>query len=335
MADHAVLVLPSANRVYAQQGPALLAAELAALNELALDWALTAIAVTELAGVPYVTFTGHLDDRALAVVSNLSAAYALFTRDGDALAPVAMRRLERWDDDLLTIQRYSGKTNEQLTRLLLNLSVAAGSGASAFVGTARPRVFDPLCGRGTTLNAAVLRGFDAAGVDVDKRDVDAYVHFFTTWLKDKRAKHSSKRSGVRTTITFAANKAAQKRGDEQEVVVIADDTTDAVRHLGKSSVDVIVTDLPYGVQHGSHTEGDLRRSPADLLSAALPVWRAVLRPGGAVGLAWNTRVLDLDAISAALSEHGFTVLTGPAFEQFTHRVDQAVTRDVVVARTSG
>ena len=331
MADHAVLVLPSANRVYAQQGPELLAAELRALNTLALNDALSAIAVTELAGVPYVTFRGELDQDALSVVSNLSGAYALFRRDGDALRPVGMRRLARWDDDLITIQRYSGKTNEQFTRLLLNLTIAASRGAAAFTGDARLRVLDPLCGRGTTLNAAVLCGFDAAGVDIDKRDVDAYIHFLTTWLKDKRAKHSSKRSGGRTTITFAADKDAQKRGNEQEVTVMVGDTTDAVGQLGKSSVDVIVTDLPYGVQHGSHTEGTLRRSPADLLAVALPVWRTLLRPGGAIGLAWNARVLDRAAVIDALRDNGLTAAAGEPFEQFAHRVDQAVTRDVVIA----
>src|SRR5206468_4139352 len=125
-----------------------------------------------------------------------------------------------------------------------------------------------------------------------------------------------------TTVTFAADKEAQKRGDGQEVVVIAADTTEAVRHLGKSSVDVIVADLPYGVQHGSHAEGELRRSPADLLAAALPVWRTVLRPGGAIGLAWNTRVLDRDAVAAAMSGNGLAVVVGEALERFTHRVDQ-------------
>ena len=331
MADHAVLVLPSANRVYAQRGPELLAAELAALNELALHGSLAAIDVRALAGVPYVTFSGELDGDALAVVSNLSAAYALFSLDDGALTPIAMRRLHRWDDDLVTIQRYSGKTNEQLTRLLLNLTVAAAGGADPFTGRARPRVLDPLCGRGTTLNAAVSYGFDAAGVDIDKRDVDAYVHFFTTWLKDKRAKHAAKRSGARTTISFAADKDAQKRGETQEVVAIVGETTDAVRQLGKSSVDVIVTDLPYGVQHGSQSAGSLRRSPAELLAEALPVWRTVLRAGGAMGLAWNTRVLDREAVSEMLRDNGLAVVTGEPFERFAHRVDQAVTRDLVVA----
>jgi tRNA G10 N-methylase Trm11 len=193
-------------------------------------------------------------------------------------------------------------------------------------------VLDPLCGRGTTLNAAVLCGFDAAGIDQDRKDVDAYLQFFTTWLKDKRAKHTSRRTGVRTAITLAADKDAQREGRVQEVVIACDDTTRAVEHLGKSSVDAVVADLPYGVQHGSSGSSGLRRSPADLLTAALPVWRSVLRPGGAIGLSWNTRVLPRVRLVEAVGDAGFTVVEGEPFAGFAHRVDQSIERDILLAR---
>ena len=48
---------------------------------------------------------------------------ALFERDGDALRPVELPRRDRFDDDLLTILKYPGKTNELFTKLLLNVTV--------------------------------------------------------------------------------------------------------------------------------------------------------------------------------------------------------------------
>jgi SAM-dependent methyltransferase len=329
---HAALVLPSANRVYAGAAPALLAAELEALSLLALGGRIGDVQVTTLGGAPYVTFGGDLDGDALAAVSNLSALYALFAVEGDLLRPADLRRLDRWDDDLVTIQRYTGKTNEQLTRLLLNLAVAAGPGAAAFTGGTRPRVLDPLSGRGTTLNVALLCGFDAAGIDHDRKDVDAHLQFLTTWLKAKKAKHSSKRSGARTTLVLAPDKEAMKAGASQELVVAAGDTTSVVDHLGKSSVDAVVTDLPYGVQHGSQAGDGLRRSPAELLAKGLPAWRAALRPGGGLALSWNTKVLPRTELVALLEGARFEVLEGGPFDRFAHRVDQAIDRDVVVAR---
>lgn len=327
MGAYAVLIQPSANRVYAQAAPALTAAELRAMDDLALGGLVTGIAVTELAGVPYVTF--EAPEAALPVAANLSARHALFAVEGDLLRPLEVAALDRWDADLVSIQRYPGRTNEQLTRLLLNLALAAsGAGAAAFTGNVRPRVLDPLCGRGTTMNVAARCGLDAAGIDLDRKDVDAYLQFFTTWLKGKRAKHTSRRVGPVTTVSFAPAKGESR----QEVVTVAADTGEAVRHLGGGSCDVIVTDLPYGVQHGSTAGDALRRSPADLLAAALPAWRKVLRPGGALAASWNTKVLPRRELVAALEAGGFTALTGATYESFAHRVDQAVVRDVVVAR---
>ena len=63
--------------------------------------------------------------------------------------------------------------------------------------TERLRVLDPLCGRGTTLNQALMYGWHAAGVDVDERDVEAYAAFLPRWLKDKRLKHTAATSRLR------------------------------------------------------------------------------------------------------------------------------------------
>ena len=63
--------------------------------------------------------------------------------------------------------------------------------------TERLHVLDPLCGRGTTLNQALMYGWHAAGVDVDERDVEAYAAFLPRWLKDKRLKHTAGTSRLR------------------------------------------------------------------------------------------------------------------------------------------
>src|SRR5438105_2964129 len=134
-----------------------------------------------------------------------------------------------------------------------------------------------------------------------------------------RTHHRCTRCSSATASACAADKDAAKAGAGQEVVILTGDTTTAVSHLGKASVDVVVTDLPYGVQHGSQGAAGLRRSPADLLVAALPAWRSVLRPGGAVGLSWNTKVLPRAELVAVLAAAGLTAVTG---DGFAHRVDQ-------------
>lgn len=332
---YCLLLSPSANRVYTSAAPRLSVAELAVLAETALDGRVGSIESGRPFGAEAVTFETELalSPSDVAVVSAMSAALALFeVVEGGLLRPVVVPSLEQWPDDLVTIQRYPGKTNEQFTRLMVNLALSVSRGSAPFNGT-KLRVLDPLCGRGTTLNQAVLLGHDAVGIDMDKTDVDAYVTFFSTWLKDKRAKHRTKSVGKKTTYEFSVDKEAEQAGRSQQVVVAEADTTSLVAHIGKSTCDALVADLPYGVQHAGRNAGVTRRSPIDLLGSGLPVWRSALRPGAGLVMAFNRRTLRRDELTDLAVGAGFAVvepLAGP--DAFVHRVDQSIERDIVILR---
>ncbi|HZC26593.1 MAG TPA: SAM-dependent methyltransferase [Actinopolymorphaceae bacterium] len=357
MPRYALLVLPATNRVYAEASVALTLAELGVCAETVLGGSLADLGETRLGGVPYVTFTAErLDDRAVAYLSTLSSMYALFELEGAEsaestdgagaaagirLRPVTVRPPDRFDDDLLTIQKYSGKTNEYFTKLLLNVALFSSASASAMFDR-RLHVFDPLCGRGTSLNQALMYGYDAAGIELDGKDVEAYAGFIRTWLKRKRLKHKAdftpvrrdhKVIGRRLEVSLAAEKEAYKAGDVQSLVVVSGDSTRARDFFRPRSFDVVVTDAPYGVQHGSRSEGaGLSRRPLDLLAAAVPGWVELLRPGGTLGISWNTFVAKRDELVAVLEAAGLGVCDSGPYHGFRHRVDQAIVRDLVVAR---
>lgn len=80
------------------------------------------------------------------------------------------------------------KRTSSFTKLLLNVTLMSSAFATE-LASRRLAVLDPLCGRGTTLNQALMYGCDAAGPDADQRDFDAYSAFIKTWLKRKRIKH--------------------------------------------------------------------------------------------------------------------------------------------------
>jgi SAM-dependent methyltransferase len=337
--SYALLVAPSANRVYARAAPAMTVAELGALGETVLADRIAPAAPALIAGVPYVTFEGDLDEDDLAHVANVSTALGLFEQDGELLRPVPLHRLDSFDDDLLSILKYQGKTNEQLTKLLLNITVLASEAAPRML-TDRLRVLDPLCGRGTTLNQALMYGWHASGVDVDEHDFEAYRAFLRRWLQDKRLKHRAETSklrrdgsilGRRFEAELAVDKVAWAAGDTVTVTTALADTREASRIFRTGSFDVVVTDAPYGVQHGSRAESGLRRSPLELLAEAVPGWAALLRPGGAVGIAVNTRTCPRPEALGVLAEAGLEAVDTPAYRGFEHRVDQAIVRDLVVA----
>lgn len=336
MADFAILVSPSANRVYSDAAPRLARAELGVFVERGLAGAVRDVRAERMGGVEYLVFSaGALDEHALLVLSNLSATFALFALVDGALRPVELRRLDRFDSDLITIQRYAGKTNESFTKLLLNVTLAS-SAFAAELGTRRFSVLDPLCGRGTTLNQALLYGFDAAGVELDRKDFEAYAAFLQRWVKDKRLKHRAHVGHVkghpRLAVDVGLDKESFKEGRALHVQVVNASTVDTTAVFPPRSFDLVVADAPYGVQHGSTSpRGALSRSPIDLVAEAAPVWRDALRPGGALGIAWNVHVAKREALAEVLARAGLEVCRGPAYEGFEHRVDQAILRDVVVA----
>lgn len=339
MTEHLILLAPAANRVYAADAPRLSAAELRAMAA-GFELPDAEVSTTGVAGVDYLALrtSGTLTDAAVHVVSQLSAAHALFRREGDLLAPVPLRTRAPYPGDLVTIQKYQGKTNEQWTRLLLNVTAAATRRPGKLLdGTLQ--VLDPMCGRGTTLNIALSLGLDATGVDLDAKDFHAYSAFLKTWMRQHRLKHSAGETSLRTSgrnrgrqlrVEVASSKEAHKAGDTQHLTYLSTDTTDLDGLIRPRSVDVIVTDTPYGVQHGSH--GDrLARSPLDLLDRALPGWLRTLRAGGAVGLSYNRHVAPPEDLAALLDGHGLTTVD-VAEDAFRHRVDASIDRDLIVAR---
>jgi SAM-dependent methyltransferase len=335
---YAVLLRASANRVFGAATLDLAVAELDLLGARALGGPAT-VALTCIAGVDYVGIdvADPIPGPALEVLANLSGLHALFeVDDDDRFRPLDCTPRRVLDEDLVTIQRYSGKTNEAFTHLLVKLALAAGHQLlERWLAGDRLRLLDPVCGRGATLNRAALHGIDAHGIEVDRRAVTAYDTFVTTWLQDKRLKHTVERSTLRKGRSAAAHRLTITYGPSKDptthriIDVVHDDSRSARDHHKARSIDLLVGDLPYGVQHGSTTGGARTRGPEAFLAEALPVWREVLRPGGGVALAWNRRTLPRPRLVELASDAGLSVADAED-DRFAHRVDRSITRDVLL-----
>jgi SAM-dependent methyltransferase len=335
--SYVLLVAPSANRVYADAAVSLTLAELEVLSTTVLSGRITDLAPMRLAGLPYVAFTApELSAPEIAMISNASSLYALFAREGDLLRPVELAPLAHFDDDLITIPKYAGKTNEQFTKLLVNVTVTSSAWGSSLVD-GQLKVLDPLCGRGTTLNQALVYGYDVAGVDLDGKDFEAYGSYLRTYLQRKRIKHQLDANPVRRDRRLVARRLTGSitpaDGSRTLAVdVVHADTTAATDFFKPETFHAIVADAPYGVAHGSRTvAAGLRRSPLQLLTEAVPGWTRLLRPGGALGISWNTLVARREDAAAVLAAAGLSVLADGPYGRFRHRVDASITRDILVA----
>jgi hypothetical protein len=321
-----MLLAPSSNRVYAGEAPRLAAAELAVTAGVEVE-------PVVIAGVDYLRIDADADPRILDAVAVLSARLGLYEEVTGLLRPIELPKVDLLDEDLVTIPKYPGKTNEQLTRLLLNVTlsqVVAGPGVRT--------VLDPLCGRGTTLLQAWRLGHDAAGVEVDEKAIEAFAAYLKTYLRRKRIKHTAEMTPVRREgrslgKRFQADVTVD--GRSLSLGVFTGDTRQSAKLWGKRRFDAIVTDAPYGIVHGSTSDvrGGTRRdrSASGLLADAIPVWVSQLRIGGALGMSWNTLGTPRERVAELLTKAGLVVRDDGPWRHFSHRVDSSVHRDVIVA----
>ncbi len=342
MNKYGILLLPSHNRVYTDSETILALGELQ-LASLYFGTAFTNISEEIIGNVPYITFETEvpLTEDILRILSRLSFTYAIFKLGPNGMGPIDKIVPCYFDEDLVTIQKYSGKTNELFTRFLVNIAILSGKGRH-LCPEAPIRILDPICGRGTTLLEGLIQGYQCTGVEIDKKQVEQLVQFFTRYLKTKKYKHRVEKRNVADhtgtlgqayQFTMARTKESYKAGDVLSMKVIRGDTQQIPRLLRKETFHHIIGDLPYGVQHGSSSpSGSFTRNPSQLLEKSLPGWIQVLEPDGTLALSWNTFVLKRERIIDILQAHGLMVFTQPPYDQFLHRVDQAILRDVIVAQ---
>ena len=293
MSRHALLVLPSANRVYRASAPGLAVAELRRTRRRCARGTAPRRRWEQIAGVPYLAFSvpddAPLTAADLAVLGHLSVFYALFTVDvpldtaasapagpGPARGPARRR------------PRHDPQVRRQDQRAV---HPPPAHGHRGVVGRRRPArggglaVLDPLCGRGTTLSQALLAGHSAAGRRPRRqarrrvRDLPADVAGAQR-LKHRASFAPVRRSGATLGRRFVAELGPPSRRSRRATCSASrwSTPTRCARPTSSAgSFDVLVTDAPYGVQHATRRGGrpartrspcSTRRCPSGVRSSA-------------------------------------------------------------------
>ena len=264
-----------------------------------------------------------------------SLMYGLFEAcEGGLLKPIAGRTEAYVGADLPGILKYKGKTNELFLQLLMN--AALYSGGFAHKGNEALELLDPMCGRGTTLFVGANRGWNTTGSDVDKNDLSEAGKFLKRYFEYHRMKHECAQES-RTVpggkpvpvklFTFADTPGHFKNGEIRSLRMANADASRVREVFGREKFHMIVCDLPYGVQHSG-----VGGSPEKLLEKALSAWREALKKGGTVAVSFNAQTLKRERVLELMEQAGLDVKRGGAYEDFSHWVEQAVTRDIAVGR---
>ncbi len=345
MYKYAILANPGHNRVYFDTSKKMSKAELNIVLSKMTD--IFEINEEMISNIYYITFKTNikLDDEQLKNINKLSFAYAVFSEikieDKFYLEPILRNTNYYLDEGISSILKYTGKTNELFTRMMLNVAVnSLDSGKNENV-----KVLDPIAGKGTTLYEALINGYDAYGVEIGDKVATEAFNFIKKYLEKAKLKHSihkEKISGAnkkfkasKYSVNIFRTKEEQKNKQYKTWELVSGNSMYCDTYFKKNFFDVIVGDLPYGVQHGNVTkekQSSITRNPDKLIDSCAKSWFNVLKKGGVIVLAWNNFVLPRDKFEDILKSHGFTVLNDDEYLQFEHRVDQAIRRDIIIAK---
>lgn len=328
---------PHANIRYREAQLKLGQAELACiLRGLGLN---CPISTETIGGVSFLTFEAdELPPAQLSALSRHSAALMICEKHDRMLLPLEKVSHDYLTEDLPEVLKYKGKTSAVFTRMMLNCAHAA----SDFFDAEQPlTILDPMCGKGTTCFVALQQGMNAAGIDIDRRDLKEAADYFERHLQFHRLKHKldqgsrtvRKHAVPEAVYTIADTKEHFKEDDTRTLALYLGDTGLTGELMKKTPAHLIVSDLPYGVQHAPQ-EGRRTETFTQVMKRALPSWHAALRPGGAIALSFNVLTLKKDTLAQLLLEAGFTPLLEAPYDDFQHFVETAVTRDFIVARRS-
>jgi 23S rRNA G2445 N2-methylase RlmL len=291
------------------------------------------LSLRSIADQDYLTFSlpGPITDEAaqlLASTAMLGGIFELFDAIGDVagplLRPVQATHPAFISPDMAATRRYKGKTNEAFTHFLCNMAKYASDFHSSDWSTLD--VVDPLCGGGTTLFTALSLGADVAGLDADRTDIESTASFITQYCRENRIALTAKEERLRKL--GARRWLFQIGRDDVRRCMLALGDAGQTRELfaGFGRPHLIVTDLPYGIQHSGPLHG--------LLADCLPGWTELLQSGGAMAFSWDSTRLDRQEMMALVGKVAdLEVVDRPPYDRLAHRVDRVIKRrDVLVAR---
>lgn len=307
---YALLLKPHANVRYRQSLQKLAKIELECMLSA---WGMENVTVetAELAGEPFLTFeTNQMTQEAWREISRHSSiCLAAQQLEGSMLLPIQRAEPGFLPDELPHVLKYKGKTNADFTYLMLHCAKAA----SAFAREEGPlQVLDPMCGKATTLFCAACEGHHASGVDMDGKALSEAEIYYERFLKLHRIKHKRtegsrtlKKGGNARFVAYDAAQDAQSLKQKPLKLELMQCDASRLSELVKpNSFHLVVSDLPYGVQHAPK-EKDGLSTLARLLKRSAAGCLHALKPGGAAAFSFNLNTLPRKEAAYVLAQAGF------------------------------
>ena len=313
-----------------------LARDLAAAEVLAspLGPGLQDVSLRSIAGQDYLQFglPGPITNEVaglLASMAMLGGVFEVFNSIGDVagplLRPVQATHPAFISPDMAATRRYKGKTNEAFTHFLCNIGEVcvglrpARSGRRS-MSSIRCAAAGPRCSR-------PCRWAPMSPVSMSTAPTSRAQRPSSPSIAGRTASRSPpRRSACASSVRGAGSSRSAGTMCAAACWPLAMPDGPASCSQGFGRPHLIVTDLPYGIQHSGPLHG--------LLADCLPGWAELLVSGGAIAFSWDSTRLDRQEMMALVGKVAdLEVVDRPPYDRLAHRVDRVIKRrDVLVAR---
>lgn len=275
--------------------------------------------ITDLSVGPLNFFQINVETKVLSKIAKLSFFQGAFEMIEDKMIPIDISPDFKLHDNFIFSSKFKGKTNERFTQLMLNV------GLSTIKNQNDVKVLDPMCGRATTLLWAMRYGFNARGIEVDPRAIPDINQIVKKWSKVCDIKSHCKDGFVGKKNKTGYGKFLEFHCDNNYFKVIIGNSTEAGSLLSNEKFDLLISDIPYGVQH--RADGG-SKNPLETIELCVKEWKTCLKKDGTMVIGYNSnnpkRVdfveiaqrYDLEALEMSLP----------------HRMSESIVRDILVLK---
>lgn len=252
----------------------------------------------------------------LLTLGQLSFFWGAFKSQENALIPLEHEPKYFLSEKFVFGSKFKGKTNELLTKLLINVS------RNLSANPKNPKILDPMCGRATTLMWAMRLGLESKGIEVDPKAPDDITQIAKKWNTVESAGLKFSKGFVGKKTKTAEGKFLEISSTHAKTKIITGHSTNANKLLNEEKFDCIISDIPYGVGHKS-ARGS--RNPLEEIHTSIDGWKECLKPGGVITIAFNSYIPTKHDLIQCFKEHGFY----PVDMDMSHRMSESIVRDVV------
>lgn len=252
-------------------------------------------------------------------ILRLSFVQGIYAIEGNLLRPLELTADYHLHEDFVFGSKFKGKTNERLTQLLINVGLATiGKDATKDV-----KLLDPMCGRATTLLWAMRYGLQAKGIEQDTKAIEDIHRNLKKWTKLHRQKHKLSEGFIGGQKKKRTGQFLDFNTEQGSMRIVIEDARKAEQVFKKEKFDLLISDLPYGIQHFTTEK---TRNPLTIIEQCIKPWKTCLKKTGAIVLAFNSNNPKRIDLINAFEQCGFKAHTFSA----RHRMSESIIRDILV-----